>query len=86
MDTRIKIIKQNRRAEDSKSQVNQVSNSTNARAAETKTRDMVNTVKSWIAELKDRKRIQPHSFSPLPVVALSPIPVNAGTTRNRRIL
>jgi hypothetical protein len=60
MNTRIKIIKHNRNAEvENKSQ-----------PAENKTRDMVQTVKSWIVEFKDRRRLQPHSFSPLPVAAL----------------
>lgn len=68
MNTRIKIIKRNRNAED-RSQVNPLAGSPAAQPATNKTRDMVNTVKSWIAELNDRKRIQPHSFSPLPVVA-----------------
>ena len=69
MNTRIKLIKRNRNAEDEdRSQVNPVVDSPAAEQGN-KTRDMVNTVKSWIAELNDRKRMQPHSFSPLPVVA-----------------
>ena len=72
MNTRIKIIKRNRNAEDEdKSTVNQAVASTKAQPGENKTRDMVNTVKSWIVELNDRKRIQPHSFSSL-FIAMSP--------------
>ena len=68
MNTRIKIIKRNRNAED-RSQVNPVVDSSATESGNNKRRDMVNTVKSWIAELNERKRMQPHSFSPLPVVA-----------------
>jgi len=35
------------------------------------TREMVSTVKSWIAELQDRKRAQRQSFALLPVTATS---------------
>ena len=76
MNTRIKIIKHNGNAEDAnKSQEERGVDSTNAQPAKHKTRDMVNTVKSWIAELNERKRIQPHAFSPLPVPAMSPVHV-----------
>jgi hypothetical protein len=67
MNTRIKIVKHKRNAQDeNKSPVNRVVDSNNAQPAENRTRDMVNTIKSWIAELNERKRIQPHSFAPLP--------------------
>ncbi len=39
------------------------------KSVEQNTREMVSTVKSWIAELQQRKRAQTHSFSPLPVMA-----------------
>lgn len=68
MNTRIKIIKRNGEAEaEAKSTGNGAVDSTKAQLGENKTREMVNTVKSWIAELNERKRIQPHSFSPLPI-------------------
>lgn len=67
MNTRIKIIKHGVDAEaETESQLNRDADSPDQQ--QNKTREMVNTVKSWIAELKDRKHIQPHSFSPLPVV------------------
>lgn len=71
MNTRIKIIKRNRSAENERSQENRVVDSATTLPGKNKTRDMVSTVKSWIAELNDRKRLQPHSFSPLPVIAMS---------------
>jgi len=57
MNTRIKIIKRHESLE------NRAVDSTKTQPREIKTRDMVNTVKSWIAELNDRKRIQRHSFA-----------------------
>ena len=68
MNTRIKIIKRDRNAENE----NGLVESSNPQPAENKTRDTVQTVKSWIAEFKDRQRLQPHSFSPLPAVATLP--------------
>jgi hypothetical protein len=43
--------------------------SENENSVERSTREMVSTVKSWIAELQQRKRAQVHSFSHLPVIA-----------------
>jgi hypothetical protein len=37
---------------------------------EQSTREMVSTVKSWIAELQQRKRAQVHGFSHLPVITV----------------
>ena len=80
MNTRIKIVKRNRNAEDAnKSEVEPAVDSTNAPPAKNKTRAMVNTVKSWIAELNERKRLQAHSFSPLTATS----PVHVATFRNR---
>jgi hypothetical protein len=39
------------------------------KSVEQSTREMVGTVKSWIAEFQDRKRAQRHSFALLPVTA-----------------
>ncbi len=41
-----------------------------------RTREMVSTVKSWIAELQQRKRDQGHSFSNLTVIATAPASQN----------
>ena len=60
MNTSIKIIKHNRQA------IVEVEAS-NVRSAEKKTREVVSTVTSWIAEFKDRKRAEQRSFASLPV-------------------
>ena len=43
---------------------------------EQSTREMVSTVKSWIAELQQRKRGQVHGFSHLPVITTAPASQN----------
>jgi hypothetical protein len=63
----IKIIKR-KREEDS----NDLKASEEKKPVEPSTREMVSTVKSWIAELQKRKRAQVHSFSHLPVTAIGP--------------
>jgi hypothetical protein len=68
MNTRIKIIKRNAGDEDKS---NRAVDSTKAQPGENRTRDVVNTVKSWIVEMNERKRIQSHSFAPLPVTKIS---------------
>jgi hypothetical protein len=68
MNTTIKIIKHNR---DAKSEVSPVIESSNVQSAESVTREVVSTVKSWIAEFKDRKRTEHLSFAGLPAVATS---------------
>jgi hypothetical protein len=42
------------------------------KSVEKSTRDMASTVKSWIAELQQRKRSQVYSFPSLPVIASDP--------------
>ena len=56
----IRVIKRRRDADESdfKTSEDEIS-------VERSTREMVSTVKSWIAELQERKRAQAHSFSPL---------------------
>jgi hypothetical protein len=45
-------------------------------SVEQSTREMVSTVKSWIAELQQRKRAQVHGFSHLPVITSAPVSQN----------
>ena len=45
-------------------------------SVEQSTREMVSTVKSWIAELQQRKRGQVHGFSGLPVITTAPVSQN----------
>ena len=64
MKSSIKIVKR-KRDEDS----NDLKTSEGEKSVERSTREMVSTVKSWIAELQQRKRAQGHSFSDLSVIA-----------------
>ena len=63
MRTGIKIIK--RKAE---GDANDLRTATGEKSVEQTTREMVSTVKSWIAEVQQRKRTERHSFSPLPFI------------------
>jgi hypothetical protein len=60
MKSSIKIIK---RKTDDQPQESKPSESKDS--VERGTREIVSTVKSWIAELQQKKRAQSHSFSPL---------------------
>ena len=64
MKSSIKIIKRKQDAES-----NDLNTSKPEKSVEPSTREMVSTVKSWIAELQQRKREQSSSFSQLPVIA-----------------
>ena len=63
MKPSIKIIK---RRQDGDSY--EVKTAEGEKSVERSTREMASTVKSWIAELQDRKRAQSHSFPSLPVI------------------
>lgn len=63
MKSAIKIIKRKQDADS-----NNLATSNCEQPVERSTREMVNTVKSWIAELQQRKRTEAYSFSGLPVV------------------
>lgn len=81
MNTRIRIVKHNANAAGENGlQLNQAGNSTNAQPAENKTRDIANTVNTWIAEFRDRKRNHRHSFSPLVLMIALTIAANAQTS------
>ncbi|HUS12499.1 MAG TPA: hypothetical protein VMZ30_18670 [Pyrinomonadaceae bacterium] len=71
MKSSIKIIKrkQNEDAIDLKTAEGE-------KSVEQSTREMVSTVKSWIAELQQRKRAQVHGFSHLPVITSAPVSQN----------
>ena len=43
--------------------------SVSEKSVEQNTREMVSTIKGWVADLDERKRAQVHSFAPLPVMA-----------------
>ena len=64
MRTSIKVIKPNR-----PEATREVLTPQLEKSVEQTTREIVSTVKSWIAELQDRKRNQRHSFALLPVAA-----------------
>ena len=64
MRTSVKIIKPSRPMA-----TNEVLTPQPEKSVEQTTREIVGTVKSWIAELQDRKRTQRHSFALLPVAA-----------------
>jgi hypothetical protein len=63
MTSAIKIIKR-KQAGDS----NNLATCNSEQSVEQSTREMVSTVKSWIAELQQRKRAETHSFPSLPAV------------------
>jgi hypothetical protein len=64
MNSTIKIIKRNRNED-----ANDLKVSEGEKSVEQRTREMVSTVKHWIAELQEKKRAQVSSFPPLPVIA-----------------
>jgi hypothetical protein len=64
MKSSIRVIKRQEAAE-----ANDLKTSVGEKSVEQNTREMVSTVKSWIAELQQRNRAQAHLFSPLPVMA-----------------
>jgi hypothetical protein len=63
MKSAIKIIKRKQEADS-----NNLATSNSEQSVERNTREMVNTVKTWIADLQQRKRTEAHSFAGLPVV------------------
>jgi hypothetical protein len=67
MKSSIRIIKRK-----SDLDANNLKTSDGEKSVERSTRDMTNTVKSWIAELQERKRAQNQSFSHLTVFASAP--------------
>jgi hypothetical protein len=67
MKSAIKIVK---RKQDHDS--NNLPTANAEQSVEQSTRQMVSTVKGWIAELQQRKRAETHSFPPLPAVASAP--------------
>jgi len=67
MATRVKIVKRNQPRE----AITALESDTQKSHEET-TREMVRTIKSWVTELQDRKRRQPHSLPDFPVVAVLP--------------
>ena len=64
MRTSIKIIKPDR-----PEARNELRTAQPEKSVEQSTREIVGTIKSWIAELQERKRAQRHSFALLPVTA-----------------
>lgn len=67
MKSAIKIIK---RKQDHVS--NNLPTANAEQSVEQSTRQMMSTVKGWIAELQQRKRAEIHSFPPLPAVVAAP--------------
>ena len=63
MKPSVRVIKQNREEQPKESTPPQ-----GEKSVERSTREMVSTVKSWIVALQQRKRLQGHSFVPLPVI------------------
>ena len=72
MKSSIRIIKRK-----SDEDANDLKTSEGEKSVERSTRDMANTVKSWIAELQERKRAQNQSFSHLTVFAAAPASQNS---------
>ena len=72
MKSSIRIIKRQRNDDSSDLKTPQ-----GEKSIERSTRDMANTVKSWIAELQERKRAQNQSFSNLTVFATDPASQNS---------
>jgi len=67
----IKVIKRNR-----EDQPKDPKPSESEKSVKRGTREMVSTVKSWIDELQQRKRVQSPSFPQLPVIATEPATQN----------
>ena len=70
MKSSIRIIKRKHDEDESDSQI--PGGKQPERKPRERTREMVSNVKSWIAELQQRKRGESRSFSPLPVVNVVP--------------
>lgn len=70
MKSSIRIIKRNDDSSDLKTPEGE-------KSIERTTRDIVRTVKSWIAETQQRKRAQSQSFSHLTVFATDPVSQNS---------
>lgn len=69
MKSAIKIIKRKPNNDSNNmASANEASSSSEASPVERGTREMVSTVKGWIAELQQRKRAEAHSFAGLPGV------------------
>ena len=66
MKSTVKIVKR-KQGEDE----NDLKTAQPEKSVERTTRDVVSTVKGWISELKQRKRSQSHSFSPLPPIGIN---------------
>ena len=71
MKSPVKIIKR-KRDDDS----TDLKTSEGEKSVERSTLDMASTVKSWIAELQERKRAQSHSFPHLTELATAPVSHN----------
>ena len=65
MATTVKVIKKNRQPE-----TNVLINSEIQITPEPSTRDVVRTIKSWVAEFQDRKRHQTRTLPDFPVVVV----------------
>lgn len=65
MKPTIKIIKRNQHDDANKP-------TDTVKSVEQGTREMVGTVKSWIAELQQKKRAEVHSFPGLPMIVIAP--------------
>ena len=72
MKSSIRIIKRH-----SNDDSNDLKTSESEKSIEQRTREMVGTVKSWIAETQQRKRAQSQSFSHLTVFATDPASQNS---------
>ena len=75
MKSSIKIIKRKQGADSIDLKTSEVEKA-GEESVEQSTREMVSTVKSWIAELQQRKRAQVHGFSHLPVITSAPVSQN----------
>jgi hypothetical protein len=71
MKSSIRIIKRHRNDDSS-----DLKTPEGEKSVERCTRDMANTVKSWIAELQERKRTQRYSFPHLTEIAATPVSHN----------
>jgi hypothetical protein len=67
MKSSIKIIKRKQDANSIDLKAPEVEKA-GEQSVEQSTREMVRTIKSWIAELQQRKRDQGHGFTHLPVI------------------
>ena len=72
MKASIKIIKRKKDADSIDLKTPEVEKVV-GKTVEQSTREMVTTVKSWIAELQQRKRAQDHGVSHVPVINTAPV-------------